>query len=139
MAKTEYQYSLEKCDVPAERRAAVESFRAKRLNWVSWLDDDEHHAIWTTLSDMVWSDVSFRVLAQLATDNEETCLSNRLIAEQIINGHVATQVLAIRRLMDEGRNISLRRLIKEFVPTGVCSPAKITSATTGCLMATSPS
>jgi hypothetical protein len=110
-----YQYSLSQCDVPPERRAALEGYRAKRHQWLGWLETDEHHAIWTAISAMVWTDVSFRTLAQFAIDNEETCLSNTLVAEQIINGHVATQVLTIRRLMDKSGSdvISLRRLIKD--------------------------
>lgn len=115
MSRVAYQYSLKQCEVPPERRSRLESFRSKRQHWVNWLDEDEHHAIWTTLSSMVWSDVSFRTLAQLATDNDKSSLGNSLIAEQLINGYVATQVLAIRRLVDDGRNnISLRRLLMDI-------------------------
>jgi hypothetical protein len=46
--------------------APLESFGAKRLARLSWIDTDEHHAIWTVLSSMVWTDVSFRTLAQFA-------------------------------------------------------------------------
>jgi hypothetical protein len=114
MKSSEFQYTLAQCDVPPERRATLEAYRAKRLQWLAWLDDDEHHAIWTAISAMVWTDVSFRTLAQLAIDDEESCLGNSLLAEQIINGHVATQVLAIRRLVDNRADvISLRRLIKD--------------------------
>lgn len=109
-----YQFPIIQCDVPQERRATLESYRAKRREWLAWLDTDEHHAIWTTISGMVWTDVSFRTLAQFAAEDEKSCLSNTLVAEQIINGHVATQVLAIRRLVDNRRDvISLRRLIKD--------------------------
>jgi hypothetical protein len=111
----DYRYPLADCDVPPERRAALEAYRAKRRQWLSWLDTDEHHAIWSAISAMVWTDVAFRTLTQLAIDYEETCLSNTLMAEQIINGHVATQVLTIRRLVDNSGTdvISLRRLIKD--------------------------
>jgi hypothetical protein len=109
------QFPIIQCDVPQERCAALESYRAKRREWLAWLDTDEHHAIWTTISAMVWTDVSFRTLTQLAIDDEQSCLSNTLVAEQMINGHVATQVLAIRRLVDNRRDvISLRRLIKDL-------------------------
>jgi hypothetical protein len=105
---------LSQCDVPPERRPALESYRGKRKVWLSWIDTDEHHAIWQTLSAMVWTDVSFRTLTQFAIDDEASCLGNSLVAEAIINGHVATQVLAIRRLVDGGSDvISLRRLIKD--------------------------
>ena len=59
------------------------SYRAKRGQWLAWLDTDEHHAIWSAISAMVWTDVSFRTLVQIATDNEKSSLSNTLIAEQI--------------------------------------------------------
>ena len=54
---------------------------------------------------MVWTDVSYRTLRQLVIDQEESgvtgCLHNALVAEQIIQGYIARQVLAIRRLLDE--------------------------------------
>lgn len=110
-----YKFTITQCDVPQERRAALESYRAKRLHWLTWLDTDEDHAIWTALSAMVWADVSFRTLSQLAIDDEKSCLSNSLLAEQLINGHVATQILAIRRLVDNRSDvISLRRLTKDI-------------------------
>ena len=57
----------------------------------------------------------FRTLANIALKDDASALGNPLLAEQLINGHVATQVLAIRRLMDNSRNIiSLRRLIIEI-------------------------
>jgi hypothetical protein len=98
--RDEYGYRLEECDVPEERRGALESFRAKRLTWLSWIDTDEHHAIWTVLSSMVWTDVSFRTLTQFAIDDENSSLHNSLLTEALFNGYAATQVLAIRRLMD---------------------------------------
>jgi hypothetical protein len=91
MKTADYQYPIEQCDVPPERRSALESYRAKRRTWLAWLDTDEHHAIWTAISAMVWTDVSFRALSQFAIDDETSCLGNSLLAEQLINGHVATQ------------------------------------------------
>src|SRR5581483_3693556 len=97
-------YSLKDCDVPLERRPALEAYRAKRQTWLDWIDKDKDHAIWTTLSAMIWNDVSFRTLAQLAVNDPKSALGNSLVAEKLINGHVATQVLAIRRLIDKTRN-----------------------------------
>ena len=107
--------SLTDCDVPSERRSALKAYRAKRRTWLDWIDKDEDHAIWTTLSAMIWNDVSFRTLAHLAANDPHSPLANSILAEKLINGHVATQVLAIRRLMDKTRNtISLRRLISDI-------------------------
>jgi hypothetical protein len=101
--------------VPPERRPALEAYRAKWRTWLDWIDNDEDHAIWTTLSAMIWNDVSFRTLADLGANDPDSPLTNSLVAEKLINGHVATQVLAIRRLMDNNRNnISVRRLISDI-------------------------
>jgi hypothetical protein len=109
-------YPIAQCDVPAERHAALQAYRDKRRQWLSWIDTDEHHAIWQVLSAMVWKDVSFRVLAQFAINNENSGLHNSLLTEALLDGHVATQVLAIRRLMDSRNTdiISLRRLVKDL-------------------------
>lgn len=114
MAAENYQFAIGQCDVPTERRVPLEAYRAKRRQWLEWLDTDEHHAIWDSVSALVWNDVSFRTLAQLVIDNPKSCLGNTLVAEKLINGHVAIQILAIRRLVDNRRDvISLRRLIKD--------------------------
>jgi hypothetical protein len=112
----DYDYPITQCDVAPEKRAALESYRAKRRLWLSWIDTDEHHAIWQVLSSMVWADVSFRALAHFAIDDEKNALNNSLLTEALLEGHVATQVLAIRRLMDDRNEdiISLRRLVKDL-------------------------
>jgi hypothetical protein len=112
----DYDYPITKCDVAPERRSALESYRAKRLLWLSWIDRDDHHAIWGVLSSMVWTDVSFRVLEHFAVNDESNALNNFLLAEALLEGHVATQILAIRRLMDDRNEdiISLRRLLKDL-------------------------
>jgi hypothetical protein len=110
-----YTYKLDQCDVPEERRSELQRFRAKRAEWLEWLESDEHHAIWSTLHSMVWADVALKTLTGFALDNDENALNNSLMMEALLNGHVATQVLAIRRLMDRGKgNISLRRLVVEI-------------------------
>jgi hypothetical protein len=112
----DYAYSIAQCDVAAEKRAALESYRDKRRLWLSWIDADEHHAIWQVLSAMVWTDVSFKVLTYFATNDESNGLDNSLLTEALLNGNVATQVLAIRRLIDDSNSdvISLRRLVKDL-------------------------
>ena len=112
----EYKYKIVECDVPAERRSALQSYRDKRRVWLSWISTDEHHAIWSTLHGMVWTDVVFKTLTNFGANDDENALNNPLMFEALLNGHVATQVLAIRRLMDNGSSgiISLRRLVKEL-------------------------
>ncbi|MBB3916022.1 hypothetical protein [Rhizobium fabae] len=79
-----------------------------------WLDDDPDHAIWSTVHELVWRDTQFATIAQLARDNPDGPLNTSLIAEALIGGQVAQQVMAIRRLTDRTRNrISLWRLITD--------------------------
>jgi hypothetical protein len=109
-----YEYQLADCDVTDKR--ALKSYRAKRATWLSWINTDEHHAIWDVLSRMVWTDVSFRSMTQFAIDDENSALHNSILTEALIGGHLATQVLAIRRLVDNRGDdvISLRKLLKDI-------------------------
>jgi hypothetical protein len=111
-----YRYDVDQCDVPKDRLPTLRQFREKRREWISWLHTDEHHAIWPTLHGMVWTDVAFNALRSLAEDNNENALNNPLIVEALIRGHLTTQVLAIRRLMEDSpkERLSLRRLVKEL-------------------------
>ena len=111
-----YAYDIDQCDVPKERRPALSRFREKRREWLSWLDTDEHHAIWPTLHGMVWTDLAFNVLRRFAEGNDENALNNPLIVEALLKGHFATQVLAIRRLMEDTpkERLSLRRLVTDL-------------------------
>ena len=114
--RNEYAYTIAQCDVSPDNRAALESYRDKRRVWLSWIDADEHHAVWQVLSSMVWSDVSLKSLTHFAIDDENSALNNSLLAEALLSGHVAIQVLAIRRLMDDRSAdiISVRRLVKDL-------------------------
>jgi hypothetical protein len=108
-------YKLADCDIPLERHRELESFRGKMELWSSWLDGDKDHAIWDTLASITWRDVCFRYLRQIAIDNDNSALYNSLLMEALLNGYVATQVLAIRRLNEDAKNvISLRRLLKDL-------------------------
>lgn len=110
----QYEHKLAECDVSDENRTTLEKYRGKRLLWRSWIDDDEHHAIWQVLNDMAWRDVAMRSLTDLALSSTESALNNSLLMEALLEGHVAMQVLAIRRLIEDGRSVlSLRRLVKD--------------------------
>lgn len=116
MPDAEYRYDVDQCDVPKERRPALRLFREKRREWLSWPHTDQHHAIWPTLHAMVWTDVAFNALKGLAEDNDENALNNPLIVEALLKGHFATQVLAIRRRMEDTpkERLSLRRLVTDL-------------------------
>jgi hypothetical protein len=111
-----YLYTIDRCDVPKERRSELKRFREKRLEWLSWLYKDIH-AIWPTIHTMAWMDVSLRTLTSFVAENEENALANPLLDWALQSGFVATQVLAIRRLMEKTskrERISLRVLIKDL-------------------------
>ena len=112
-ADYDYKYTPEQCDVVD--KVALATFRDKRGIWLSWLETDEHHAIWKVISSMVWHDVYFRTLAALANKNPDSGIHNSLVSEAIVTGYFATQVLSIRRLMDTRNDvISLPRLLKDL-------------------------
>lgn len=112
----DYEFSISDCDVASDRRSGLQSFRDKRSLWLSWIDTDEYHAISNVISAMVWSDVAFRTLSHLAMNDDRNALNNTILSEGLINGHIAIQILAIRRLMDNRKDgiISLRKLLKDI-------------------------
>ena len=108
-----YQYTLDQCDVQDKEK--LKRFREKRTQWLDWLDNDEHHAILSAISSMVWNDVSFRTLAKAAELEPKGCLSNSLLAEILIDGHFAVQSLSIRRICDTTKGtISLVKLLDDI-------------------------
>jgi hypothetical protein len=110
----DYEFTLDQCDVVDKTTLAA--FREKRCTWLIWLETDEHHAIWQVLSTMVWRDVVFRTIAEVANSDQESGLHNPLLTEALLSGYFSTQVLAIRRLMDNASKhvISLPRLLKDL-------------------------
>lgn len=111
--KNEYEYPIDQCDVGDKGSLAV--YREKRREWLRWLSYDDTHSISSAISSMAWDDVSFRVLAHAAEISADGSLANPLLAEKIIEGHFATQVLAIRRLVDRRPDVvSIRRLVDDL-------------------------
>lgn len=109
----DYKYSTSECDVIDKH--ALERYRSKRREWLSWIETDKHHAIWKVLHTMIWTDVSFRTLTHLAVGSNNSALHNYLLTDALFSGHIATQVLAIRRLIDPKKGvISLRRLVGDI-------------------------
>lgn len=108
-----YQYSISDCKV--SNKTDLARYRAKRTEWVNWLEDDEHHAIWQVLTQMVWNEVAFKTLAGIADADDDSVLNNTLIRNAVLYGHVAMQVLAIRRLTDMSKGVlSLSKLLLDI-------------------------
>jgi hypothetical protein len=110
----DYKYTTDQCEVVD--KAGLVAFRDRRRVWLTWLETDEHHAIWNVLSGVVGHDVTFRTFAELANAYPDSGIHNPLLTEAVVNGYFATQVLSIRRLMDNPNKevISLRRLLKDL-------------------------
>ena len=110
----DYEFKINQCDVIDKR--ALNAFRDKRRTWLVWLETDEHHAIWQVLSTMVWRDVVFRTIADVANSDQQSALHNPLLTEALLSGYFSTQVLAIRRLMDDTSKpvISLPGLLRDL-------------------------
>jgi hypothetical protein len=108
-----YRYSIGDCAVVDKARLV--RYRVKRTEWVNWLEDDEDHAIWQVLTQMVWNEVAFSTLAGIADADGDSALNNTLIRDAVLYGHVAMQVLAIRRLTDTTKGVlSLSRLLQDI-------------------------
>jgi len=118
----EYRYSMSECDV--KDRGKLETFRAKRSEWVSWLKSGDPHSIWPQINQILWDDVLFRTINDLRREAiEHPAVGvgfNANVLRLLDAGFVTTQATAIRRLTDKpdgGRKrgvLSLRRLIKEI-------------------------
>ena len=78
----DYAYMITQCDVPPERRAALETYRGKRRLWLSWINEDEQHAIWQVLSSMVWTDASFKLLSYFAEGDQSSALGQHVADAQ---------------------------------------------------------
>src|SRR5215471_9460385 len=89
----EYKYTIDQCDV--HNKHALVAFRERRQQWLTWLETDEHHAIWKVLWSMISHDVTYRIFVELANHNPDSAIHNPLLGEALVNGYFATQVLAI--------------------------------------------
>jgi len=114
---TEYKCTVEECDV--EDRIALDKYRAKREEWLRWYDlgSDEPNSIQRQIFSMIFLDLAYRILAGPRATNETsgTATQNGFLAHFMDQGYVATQILAIRRLLDKrGDVISIRRLLNDI-------------------------
>lgn len=113
----EFKFSIDECDVP--NKSGLSLYRAARTKWLTWLEHDEHHALWKQITAMLWNDAVFRMVNEARRFSEvdsRTAASNGMLAGLIDVGYVASQVLAIWKLMDSRRDvISLRRLFDNIV------------------------
>jgi hypothetical protein len=115
----EYRYktTIEQCDV--EDREALAVYRDKRYEWLSWyeLRQGEPNTVQAQIFNMVYLDLVYRTLVvprYKADENLKIAAKSDVLAHFLDQAYVASQILAIRRLLDTRNDVfSLRRLLDD--------------------------
>jgi hypothetical protein len=115
--QSRYKSRIEDCDVVDRERLA--KYRAKREEWLGWYEsqNDEPNSIQQQIFSMIFLDLAYRMLEEPRRDTQNANVSAKsgLLAHLLDQGYVATQVLAIRRLLDKRKDVvSLRRLFDDI-------------------------
>lgn len=115
--QTRYTSRVEDCDVTD--RAALIKYRAKRDEWLRWyeLNEGEPNSIQQQLFSMFFTDMTYRILSEAhkAQGISNVLPQSPLLAHLLDQGYVATQVFAIRRLLDKRKDVvSVRRLLDDI-------------------------
>lgn len=109
---------IDQCDVVDRKR--LEEYRKKRYKWLSWyeLRKGEPNTIQQQVFSMMFLDMAYRILASARQSTEQGAASSAqsgLLAHFLDQGYVATQVFAIRKLLDKSKDVfSLRRLLDDM-------------------------
>ena len=96
---------VEKCDVSNFK--LLTKYRKKRAEWLSRysFQKDDPNNIEGQIIGMIFLDLSYRILAKPRGDMKngaDIAAKSNILAHMLDQGYVATQVLAIRRLLDKG-------------------------------------
>jgi len=114
--KQAYKYDVAQCSVLDT--PLLTEFRAKRTEWIGWLEDDPDHSIWGQIHRIMWNDAVFRALNEarrFGSNDRPTASLNGMLGEFLDRGYVATQVLDICRITDQREDVvSLRRLVNDL-------------------------
>ena len=106
---------VERCDVSSFTK--LRKYRAKRAEWLGWYGfrKDEPNSIEGQIIRMTFEDMSYRMMAKPRGEiphDLNIAARNGLLAHMLDIGYAATQILAIRRLLDKGSNVvSMQRLL----------------------------
>jgi hypothetical protein len=113
-----YKVTIDQCDV--EDRGALALYRGKRYEWLSWyeLRQGEPNTIQSQIFWMMYLDLVYRTLVvprHKADEEPAVAAKSNVLAHFLDQGYVATQILAIRRLLDTRNDVfSLRRLLDDI-------------------------
>lgn len=117
-----WKYSIDQCDVNDRSKLTV--YRSLAESWYKLLFGDEHHAIGTQFSDMMWQDAAWRVANEarrFTAEDGPTAAVAPILGAMLDRGYVAGQVIAIARLLESSDPkhpkkgvVSLKRLVNEI-------------------------
>jgi hypothetical protein len=109
---------VEKCDVLSSTR--LTEYRKERAKWLGWYEyrKDEPNNIEGQIIRMIFLDMGYRVLMMPRGEppqDANIAARNGLLGASLDIGYAATQVLAIRRLLDGRPDVtSLQRLLSDL-------------------------
>jgi len=115
--KDRFEIPIDACDV--RDKQMLESYRAHWRKWMSWYDHhpDEPHSIEQQIQQMLFNDLVYRSVASARSsvpESVEVSARTGTLVHLLDSGYVATQVLAISKLLDTRRDvISVMRLLKD--------------------------
>jgi type IV secretory pathway TrbD component len=113
-----YACEPHECDVQDQLRLI--EYRAKRQEWLRWysLHKDVPNNIQQQIFSMLFMDLAYRSVTQprqVGEQDADLAVRNGLLAHLLDQGYVASQVFAIRKLLDKRSDvISLRRLLNDI-------------------------
>jgi hypothetical protein len=109
---------VEKCDVSKPKELA--KYRKKREEWLGWYEfrKDEPNSIEGQIIRMTFEDMSYRMMTKPRGETSQDvkiAARNGLLVHMLDIGYAATQILAIRRLLDKGSDVmSMQRLLNSI-------------------------
>jgi hypothetical protein len=136
----EYRYktTTDQCDVVD--REALAWYRLKRYEWLSWyeLRKGDPNTIQPQQFSMmfsIWPTAPLPWHVRRTDEDSVVSAQSGLLAHFLDQGYVATQVLAIRRLLDGRKDVfSLRRLLDDIPNISILLHERFTSAMMGFLL-----
>ncbi len=99
MAIPDYEYTVEQCDVPAVRRAALTEYRAFRRKCLEYMRGQSDTSVMNQVHNLTWHTAVFRTLNE-ARRLEPSRNVNGAMWELIAAGYANLMALGIRRLVD---------------------------------------
>src|ERR1051326_7047322 len=113
-----YKTTIDQCDVVDQEALAL--YRDKRYEWLSWyeLRQGEPNTVQAQLFNMIYLDLVYRTLVVprfKADDQAKIAARSGMLAQFLDQAWFASQILAIRRLLDTRNDVfSLRRLLDDI-------------------------